>query len=409
MKELIVIGGGASGLAAAISAAQTNPKCSVTILEGLDRVGKKILATGNGRCNLTNEQLAPIHYHSSEPKLLASFLEQMPLSLATDFFGRLGLICATEDMGRVYPYSRQASTVLDVLLQALEQYHIRVVCDCKVTQLRSTKGKYQILCESGQRFSADQVILTGGGMAAPKQGSDGSTLSIATSLGLSVQPTYPCLTAFRCTNPAQKGLKGVRANGKLTLMERDRILASEIGEIQFTDYGLSGIPAFQLSCHLKPGYKNAVLDVDLVPQFSDKQLKDYLSHWTKVSSKQTLEHFLPGLIHKKLLYAVTKQVGLSPLSRSVSSISSGELAKLAHILKHWSFPVTGTLDWAQAQVTGGGISLNNIDPDFSVKKQPGLFLAGELLDVVGDCGGYNLHWAWCSGILAGRAAANKLR
>lgn len=405
MSELVIIGGGASGLAAAISAAQANPKLSITILEGLDRVGKKILATGNGRCNLTNEELSPVHYHSSDRKALTSFLAQMPLSMTMDFFGQLGLVCATEDMGRVYPYSRQASTVLDVLLQALEQYHIQVICNCKVTHLRPNKGRFQILCQSGQRFSADRVILTGGGMAAPKQGSDGSTLSIAKSLGLPVQPVYPCLTAFRCTNPAQKGLKGVRANGKLTLMEPDHVIASEVGEIQFTDYGLSGIPAFQLSCHWKQEFKNSVLEVDLVPQFHQQQLKDYLSYWAKASCTQSLEHFLPGLIHKKLLYALTKQVGLSPLSRSVASISSGELTKLAHILKHWSFPVTGTLDWAQAQVTGGGIALGSINSDFSVKHQPGLFLAGELLDAVGDCGGYNLHWAWCSGILAGRAAA----
>ncbi len=405
MNELLIIGGGASGLAAAISAAQANPSLSITILEGLDRVGKKILATGNGRCNLTNQELSPEHYHSSDPERLAPLLEQMPLNLATDFFGALGLLCATEEMGRVYPYSRQASTVLDVLLQALEQHHIRTVCGCKVTEIRSAKGKFQIFCASGQRFTADRVILTGGGMAAPKQGSDGSTLTIAKALGLSCKPVYPCLTAFRCSNSALKGLKGVRAHGKLTLLERNRVLASETGEIQFTDYGLSGIPAFQLSCHQKPECKKTVLEVDLVPQMDDKQLKDYLFLWKRRSSRQTLEHFLPGLIHKKLLYAVTKQVGLSPLSRSVSSISSGELEQLAHTLKHWSFPVTGTLDWAQAQVTGGGISLRSIHPDFSAASIPGLYLAGEVLDVVGDCGGYNLHWAWCSGILAGQAAA----
>ncbi len=405
MKQLIVIGGGASGLAAAISAAQTDPSLSITVLEGLDRVGKKILATGNGRCNLTNENLAPLHYHSSDPQRLAAFLAQMPQSMATDFFADLGLICATEEMGRVYPYSRQASTVLDVLLQGLEQHRIAVHCDCKVTELYRTKGRYQIHCASGQRFSADRVVLTGGGMAAPKQGSDGSALSLADTLGLSSRPVYPCLTAFRCNNPALKGLKGVRAHGKLTLTDGNRVLASELGEIQFTDYGLSGIPAFQLSCHLTPGVRRPALEVDLLPQLSLSELQSYLFFWKKRSARQTLEHFLPGLIHKKLLYAVTKQIGLSPLSRPVSSVSAQELNQLAQQLKHWSFPISGTLDWTQAQVTGGGIALHQLNPDFSVIHHSGLFLAGELLDVVGDCGGYNLHWAWCSGLLAGRAAA----
>lgn len=404
MKKILIIGGGAAGMSAAISAAKADPSARITILEGLDRVGKKILATGNGRCNLTNQNISPAHYHSGSPRQLKILLAGMPVSKTLDFFHDLGLYCTTEDMGRVYPYSRQAATVLDTLLLALDRSRIHVACGCKVTDIRRNKDGFAVTSKDGQRFQADRVILTAGGMAAPKQGSDGSGLSLAQSLGHHCAPTYPCLTAFRCDAPILKGLKGIRAEGKMTLLVNGKETAAEQGEIQFTDYGLSGIPAFQLSCHLKPGWKKAELAVDLLPALRKEEIVSYIHDRAKQTPQEPLERFMPGLIHRKLLYAALKSAGISPLSRNASSLTPREMQQLAEILTDWRFPVAGTLGWDQAQVTGGGILLQEIDGSFASQCCPGLYLAGEVLDVVGDCGGFNLHWAWCSGMIAGTAA-----
>ena len=405
MKDILIIGAGASGIASAITAARTDPSAKIILLDGLDRVGKKILATGNGRCNLANAEPSPQHYHSASPHRMEHFLESMPCERTLNFFSELGLLTALEDDGRYYPHSRQASSVLDTLLLALRRYKIDVHCGCKVIQIKRKNERFVVECENTEVFTAHRVILAAGGMSAPKQGSDGSGLSIARSLGHKSVPTYPCLTAFRCDNPAVKGLKGVRAEGKLTLFVDGTQVGQELGEIQFTDYGLSGIPAFNLSPMLRPGWKKAELVVSLLPQLNESKLKSMVKRAIALAPGETLEGFLPGFVHRKLLYAVMKSVGISPLSRSANSLSVKEIERLVHTLTHWSFPVSGVLGWDQAQVTGGGVSLNEVDDHFQSKLCGGLYLTGELLDVVGDCGGYNLHWAWCSGMEAGAWAA----
>lgn len=407
MKEIIVIGGGASGIAAALSAAKADPSAHVTLLEGLDRVGKKILATGNGRCNLTNEHISPEHYHSGNPGELAKRLEAMPVERTLDFFRSLGLFCAAEEMGRVYPYSRQASMVLDVLLLALERSHVNVVCGSKVTALHRAGREFQVKTDSGKVYRAGAVVLTTGGKAAPKQGSDGSGYALAQHLGHHVTPLFPCLVALKCFDPVLKGLKGIRAQGKATLLDRGRPVAWEAGELQFTDYGLSGIPAFQLSCHLGAKSKHWEVSVDLLPDWTSEELLRHIRDRIKQYPSETLERFLLGLVHKKLLYSVMKAAAVEPLSRQAKSLSPRDVERLAACLKDWRFQVTGTLDWNSAQVTGGGVPLDEIDGTFQSKRCGGLYLAGEILDVVGDCGGFNLHWAWCSGMAAGAAVAGR--
>ena len=405
MKHILILGGGASGLAAALSAAQTDPGAEVTILEGLDRVGKKILATGNGRCNLTNSDLTPEHYHSSQPELLAQLLREMPTSRTLEFFRALGLYCAEEEMGRIYPNARQASSVLDVLLNGLNRRKVQVCTGVKIKTAEHLERGFRLTAEDGRTFFGDSLILAAGGRAAPKQGTDGTGFALARQLGHSYAAPYPCLVPLKCAESVLKGLKGVRAHGAVTLLRNSVVLGQEPGEIQFTDYGLSGIPIFQLSCLLGRETTGAELWVDLLPDWSEEELLSELRRQAKLDRAATLECFLPGLVHKKLIYALMKQAGLSPLSRRVSSMKEPELRTLAKLLKCWRFHVTGTQGWEQAQVTGGGVPLGEINADFSSAICPGLYLAGEVLDVVGDCGGYNLHWAWCSGMTAGVAAA----
>ena len=406
MKHILVIGGGAGGMAAAITAAREAPSARITIVERLDRVGKKILATGNGRCNLTNMGASFSHFYSSDKSALKHALEGMTPDVVLDFFTALGLLCQEEDEGRVYPYCKQASMVLDVLLQALEQRNIAVRCGSAVTGIDRNQGRFAVKTDDGQTLSADAVILTCGGKAAPKLGSDGSGYALAKAMGHSCTALYPALVAFKCHMNGLGGLKGIRAEAGLTLLAGDYVLGKEAGEVQFTEYGLSGIPAMQLSSRLsrlRKGEKCTAL-VDLFPGWDHESLFKDLKKRQK--RQETLETLLLGTIHKRLAYAVLKSAGLQPLSRSAVSLTNAELHRLTDMLKAWPFPVTGTQGWDNAQVTGGGVPLGEVDAaTMASKVQPGLYLAGEVLDVTGDCGGFNLHWAWCSGIRAGKAAA----
>ena len=410
MKHILVIGGGAAGLAAAITAARESPAARVTVLERMDRVGKKILATGNGRCNLTNMGASFAHFYSSDKGALKRALEGMTPASVVDFFASLGLLCQEEDEGRVYPYCKQASMVLDVLLQALERLNITVQCSCAVTGIGRNKGKFAVKTADGQTLNADAVILTCGGKAAPKLGSDGSGYGLAKAVGHSCTALYPALVAFQCDMNGLGSLKGIRAEAGLTLLAGNHLLGQEVGEVQFTEYGLSGIPAMQLSgrlSRLRKGEKCTAL-VDLFPTWEHEALFRNLK--TRQKTQETLENLLLGTIHKRLAYAVLKSAGLQPLSRPAASLTPAELHRLADTLKAWPFPVTGTQGWDNAQVTGGGIPLAEIDSiTMESKTQPGLYLAGEVLDVAGDCGGFNLHWAWCSGIRAGKAAAKAVK
>ncbi len=409
MAKILIIGGGAAGLAAALTAAKQLPGQQITVLERLDRVGKKILATGNGRCNLTNANAGPAHFYSNDKGLLRQALENMPPRQVLDFFSELGLLCQEEDEGRIYPYCKQASMVMDVLLLALERANIDVQCGCAVASIAQNKGKFAVKTTDGRSFSADRVILTAGGKASPKLGSDGSGYALAQQLGHRCVPVYPALVALKCDMNGLGGLKGIRAQAGLTLMAGDHMLAQDVGEVQFTEYGLSGIPAMQVSgrlSRLRKGEKCTAL-VDLFPQWQPEALFRYLKTRQKADPRGTLETLLLGTVHKRLASAVLKSAGL-PLSRESRSLTGGEMHRLAELLKAWPFPVTGTQGWEFAQVAGGGIPLKELDlSTMESNIVPGLYLAGEIVDVIGDCGGFNLHWAWCSGMRAAQAAVKE--
>lgn len=403
MKQIIIIGGGAAGIAAALTAARHHD-ASVTLVEGLDRVGKKILATGNGHCNLTNEDMSPAFYHSQRRDLMERFLEEMPTSRTVELFDSLGLRCMTDEAGRVYPYCRQAAMVLDVLLMNLQrQKNITILTGYKVNAVTRKGKSFTVKCENGETLRGDAVLLTTGGRAAPKQGSDGSGYGLAQSLGHRCTPLSPALVALQCKGNVFKSLKGIRVLCNTSLYQGKKRLDSERGELQFTDYGVSGIPAMQLSHRLTENYE---VSVDFFPEDSFEELKQELRRRITAFPNEPLENALLGLLHKRVQYALLKSLSLDPTAPA-KKLSRGDVEKLVSAFKGWRFPVTGTLGWEQAQVTRGGVPLNEIREDFSSTVCPGLYLAGEVLDVAGDCGGYNLHWAWCSGMTAGEAAATR--
>ncbi|MDD6023548.1 MAG: aminoacetone oxidase family FAD-binding enzyme [Oscillospiraceae bacterium] len=403
MKQILVIGGGAAGIAAAIAAADTDPAARVVILEQQDRIGKKILVSGNGRCNLGNRNIAPDCYHTEEPELLKGYLDKMPPEMTVDFFQGLGLYCTADEAGRLYPYCRQAAMVLDVLLLALRRRGVEVLCGQTVTEITPKKGGFQVRTASGISHRADRVILTTGGKAALKEEQEAGGYTLARRLGHHSTPLRPCLCPIVSGHKGLKSLKGIRCSCGVTLFRGEKQIAHTAGELQLTDYGISGIPAMELSCYMTEGNGYSV-EVDFLPDWGLRELKELLRQRRETLPDEPVETAFLGLIQKRILFALMKDCGISPLSKEAGTLTDGELETLAKAIKGWQLYVEGVLGFGQAQVTGGGISLEDVDENLASKCCPGLYLAGELLDVTGTCGGFNLHWAWCSGILAGRAA-----
>ncbi|HIY11347.1 MAG TPA: aminoacetone oxidase family FAD-binding enzyme [Candidatus Anaerofilum excrementigallinarum] len=398
-----VVGGGASGLAASICAAEAGAG-RVMLLERQDRVGRKLLATGNGRCNLGHVQVQPRDYLTSDPKALQQLLRDLPARQVLDFFERLGLLLRQEE-GRVYPFSNQAAAVLDLLRLQAAARGVEEHCSFEVTDIRPQKGGFSIQSADGQQLFAHRVILACGGMAAPKLGGGEGGYRLARQLGHSVTPLYPCLVGVSCRAEGLAAVKGVRAECAVTLRLPRAKDTQRRGEVQFNEYGVSGFPVMQLSGLAAKAGKGAVLELDLLPTLSMEELVSLLHRRRKSGAFPTLEQLLTGLVHKKLAVFHLRRVG--ELSRPVSAFSPAEIVRLAQSLKCWQLPVTGVQGWDGAQVTGGGVPLAEVQPgNFASRLQPGLYLTGELLDAAGDCGGFNLHWAFGSGMLAGQSAGH---
>ncbi|MEY8359335.1 aminoacetone oxidase family FAD-binding enzyme [Anaerotruncus colihominis] len=400
--DVAIAGGGASGLAAAVTAAAAGAR--VLLLERMDRVGKKILATGNGRCNLTNLEISARHYHTSDRAVLTEMLAQMPAQKTISFFEELGLLCSAPEDGKIYPYCFQASMALDCLLAAIRRRCVRTALKFDVAAVEPRGQGFAVTAADGRCVTARCAILAGGGLAAPKLGGTGGLYQAARDLGHTVTQLYPCLVPLKCKNAFTGGLKGIRVRARGILTCAGRRLGEQTGEWLFTDYGLSGIPALQLSCLLWKPAAPYRLEIDLFPDWETQRLAAFLD--ARRSTCETLEEWLLGTVPKRVGYAVMKSVGLAPLSRPVAGVDAEQIAALVRALKGWTFEVTGPLSWEQAQTTGGGVPLSEIDPETCMsRRRRGLFLTGELLDAAGDCGGYNLHWAWNTGIAAGQAAA----
>ena len=405
MQQVLVLGGGASGLAAALAAARAGAR--VTVLERNAKPGKKLLATGNGRCNLDNTGIAPERYFTSDPAGLKPLLAAVNAADPLGWFESLGLYTRTDEAGRVYPYSNQAADVLALLEHHLEKYNVRIRCGCTVRTLSQSRGGYavQFVNAEGQPESlrTDAVICAMGAAAGPQFGTDGFGTTFAAQCGGKLAPLYPCLTALQIAKP-QKALAGIRAKATASLLDGKTLLAAETGEVQFTDYGLSGICIMQLSGLLAPGrrLRDPVVELDLFPELSEMDLTRLLARHAIQTASDTLAGFWTGLLNVKLGYALWEAANM-PNNRSVK-----QMQPLAHTAKHWRFEGLTPCGWRQAQTTGGGLALTEVEPTFQFKGCPGLYFVGETLDCAGSCGGFNLHWAFGSGLAAGRDAAKHL-
>ena len=419
-----VIGGGAAGMAAAIAAARTaaaqGVPVQVVLLEKADRVGRKLLATGNGRCNLGHDPVTTENYGMWEDSpaaktALEAFLAARSEGGAAAFLQRLGLLVKEEE-GRLYPYCGQASMVLDVLRAALAAAGVTVVCGCGVTAVKKMPRGFSVQAEAAghplPELCVQRVILTAGGAAAPKLGGCRDGYALARALGHSCTPLAPALVGQQCDIRGQDkdgravsllpGLKGIRAQATVSLYDGETLLCADTGEVQFNETGLSGIPLLQLSLRL-PKAAQPCIRLDLLPQLSGEQLRTLLQ--SRAAAAPPLEELLLGTVHKKLGYAVMKYAGLGSLSRTADTLCAKELERLVACLKSLPVTVLGDQGWDGAQTTLGGVPLTECAPsDCASLCCVGLYLAGEVLDCAGECGGFNLDWAFTTGARAGEAA-----
>lgn len=401
--SILIIGGGASGMVAALMAAKEH---QVTILEQRDRIGRKLLATGNGRCNMTNTDQSLSHYHGLlDEAYTRDFVKRVFSHYGSKeilaFFHTLGI--ETKDRnGYIYPASEQASAVLDVLRFALNEANVNMICDCRVDSIQKKGERFLVQTSQGE-FDAGKVVIAAGSKAGiPKDCTDGYDL--ARSLSHTVTGPLPALVQLCSDEKHCKTLSGIRTNAKISLVDEDhRILTEDCGEIQFTAYGLSGIPTMQIS-HLAAKAllekKKIIAVLDLCPNLSKDECIAMLRDRKQNGFYKTAEQFLIGLFHKNLGITLMKMLQI-PLTCPVSGFSEDILAKLAALIKQLTFSVTSTKPFADAQVCAGGVDLHEVSDTLESKIVPGLYFAGEILDVHGDCGGYNLQWAFASGMRAG--------
>jgi len=369
--DLAIIGAGASGLAAAITAARAGEY--TLVLERMPRAGKKILVTGNGRCNLSNRHATTHEYHNKH--FAAPALKAFGVAQCEAFFDSLGLALQEDAEGRIYPRSNTAASVLDALRFGAQRAGAQIRCDMPVNQVQRVSDGFVL----GGGIHARRLIIAAGGCAAPAHGSNGTGFALLKSLGHSVIEPRPALVQLVCNSPHLPMLKGLRVRASIRLEQNENVLRQAQGEVLFTEDGLSGIAAMELSCAAQ-GNCTAVLD--LLPELSHEELALRLATWQSACPEYTPAQLLGGLLPKRVAEAVIK-ANSHP--------------------KHFAFPVIGTRGFAHAQVTAGGADVREFHAQtLQSRRMPGLFACGEVLDVHGGCGGFHLHWAWASGCLAGR-------
>ena len=370
----------------------------VVIYEREKRVGRKLLATGNGRCNMTNIFASEENYYGTEPKFIRGAIEQFWVSETLEFFSGCGVLWKEEKDGKVFPYCDSASAVLDVLRRRAERVGVVVLCNFDVKSIEKKGRTFVVRSYNGQADEFDRVIVATGGKAAPSLGSNGSGYELLKAFGHKITKLKPSLVQIKTETETVKKLKGIKLNATLTIGDR-----SETGEILFTEYGLSGPPVFSLSANIE-GCSTAVMDI--MPEYAYVDVLKMIEDRRKADGDIALEDFFTGMINKRVGQAILKDSGAAPLSRCASELTGHELKRIAALIKGWSFQITGTMSWNNAQVTKGGAVTSQFDSTtMQSKLVKGLYACGEVLDIDGDCGGYNLQWAWSSGYIAGINAA----
>ena len=400
--EIAVIGGGASGLIAAITARKAGKK--VTILERKERILKKVLVTGNGRCNLTNARASISNYFGKNILLIENILNNFTPQNVMDFFYELGVICNEEERGKVYPLSGQASSVVDALRFEAEKLGIKIETEFYVRKIEKDGFKFKIFSEGKRKIEANRVILSTGGQSYPELGSNGSGFQLAKDFGHSITKLSPAIVQLKTEKYQVKGLQGIKADTSVTAYGDNKKICTYNGELLFTDYGISGNVVFNIS-FVMPLYKNVEFEIDFMKKFDYNELYELLRKRKKIMAHLTMENYFNGMINKKLGQFLSKMSGIEKLSKPVKDLNDNEIRKLCTSLKKYRINILETTGFKNAQVTAGGIPLDEVNTDtLESKIIKGLYFSGEVLDVYGECGGFNLQWAWASGYIAGKNA-----
>ncbi|RGT76276.1 aminoacetone oxidase family FAD-binding enzyme [Agathobacter rectalis] len=402
MYDVIIIGAGASGLMAAAVAASKGAR--VALLEHKDDIGKKILATGNGRCNFTNTDMSVNKFHGSKA-LIKNGLSQFNYADTIRFFKELG-IPAYDNAGYIYPNSRQAASVVAAFRMELMRLHVDVKTGINITDIKPADDRtgYCIQTDKGS-FKSKRLIIACGLTASPKLGSDGSLFRQIEALGHHIQKPLPALCGFSCDGLNFKKITGVRCDATVASVIDGQMTEQNTGELQLADYGISGIPVFQISSlmsrALDKGQKVEVI-IDFLPAFSDDELNGYIKDRSiTTTDNRSLNEMLNGLLNNKLLLELIHKSGVSP-DKKGRLLTDDDCKSLTRSIKHTAVSVKKPRGAEFAQVCAGGIYTKEIDVrTLESKIHPGLYFCGELLDVDGICGGYNLQWAWTSGYIAG--------
>ncbi len=398
-----IVGGGASGMAAALAAAE-NPNVQVVLLERQARLGKKLGATGNGRCNLSNMRAKTTGYHGADPSFAQPAIGTFGPEETLKWFRCLGLVTVTEESGKVYPYSDQANSVVDVLRLALMRPNILVKTGFEVTKIQRTPDGF-LLSDGLEQIACDRLIIACGGLAGTKLGGSMSGYKLLAKLGHRSTRLRPALVQLKTGWGGIGGLKGVRANCHAQILKDGQLFSQSTGEVQFTDYGISGPVIFEISRDVCNGPGEFICRLDFLPQMDEEELSAELQR--RRETELPVDELLTGILHNRLGRVLTKAAGVQG-KQLVKHISDREISEVCRSVKAFELELTEPMGMDSAQVTAGGVETHGFDP-YTMESRliPGLYACGEVLDIDGDCGGYNLQWAWSSGYCAGRNAGKE--
>lgn len=393
-----VIGAGASGMMAALTAAE-KPGRRVVLIERQARVGRKLAATGNGRCNLSNANISPASYHGGNKDFILPALSFLSTADTLSLFESMGLLTTVEDSGRIYPHSDTAGSIVDILRFAVQSRGVELMCGCEISSVRRSGGGFTLEYDGGSLFT-DKLIIACGGLAGQKLGGSMSGYHLLESLGHTRTALHPSLVQLKTDGGITRPLKGVRADAAVRLICGKKTVASSAGEVQFTDYGVSGPAIFEIS-RAASEYPSCTLSLDLLRRWDSGEIAHMLLSRAGSAPFLTMDDLFTGMLQNRLGRTLIRAAGYSS-SAALDTLSEGDARHLAGFSKNFTLNVIGPLGFDGAQVTAGGMHTEEFDPDTMESRLcPGLYAVGEVLDVDGDCGGFNLQWAWSSGRLAG--------
>ena len=408
MKKVAIIGGGASGLMAALTASRLGAK--VTLYEHNKNVGKKILASGNGRCNIINTTAFVSDYFGEDPAFVAYALEQMPFKTFEKFCLSIGLILDAKDDGRCYPLSNEAKSVLLAFQEALASTTVKVITETLVTEVQKSGSHFSVTTEDGTH-TYERVLIATGSQAAPQLGARDDGYTFARHFGHSIIPTYPALVQLHLESKSLERMAGVKVVAEVTLYLNSKVEEKALGDTLFTRYGISGLTILDLSQKASEAllnYQYVSIGINLLPRYNRQALATQLERLFSAVKTHTLEQALSGMLSTKLIPHLLESAKIDAKT-VVSTLNTKQIKKLAHQIQDWRFDVTQTHGFKHAEVSGGGVSSAEIDERTMMSKLvEGLYFSGEVIDIVGKRGGYNFNFAWASGILAGEALAKQL-